>query len=282
MILWLLPLLNGDVIVSGQTDCPSPALVSTVLAESVTNETTEGHLHLSPASEGVAMTFTDPLGQSRTRILPAQGSCEEQAVRAGVVLAAWLASPEALALPPVDVQLQAKPLPPPPPVGAWWVGLGPGLAFDENGVAAAALGDVTRIGAGGHWGARVMLAISGTRTVAVGEGEARWMATQLAPAVLWQNMFRRFALQADVGLTASVFTAKGVGVPNAQRDWSAAWGAQAGVRGQGKGKLPFFVDLRLNAWPFAPDVVLVTSSDRMTTEIANVITTMTLGFAFAL
>lgn len=282
MILWLLPLLHSDVIVSGQTTCPSPALVSTILAESVTNESTEGHLHLSSSSQGVAMTFTDPLGQTRTRILPALGSCEEQAVRAGVVLAAWLAAPEALALPPVNVELQSKPLPPLAPKPSWWMSLGPGLAFDAQGVIASALGDLAIVGGGGHFGARLSLGVTGTRSVQVGDGEARWMAAQLSPAVLWQTSQRKVVMQADLGLVASLLTAKGIDVPRAQRDWSTAWGAQAGLRGVWKGKLPLFVDVRVNAWPFPPDVVVVYDNQRAAANIANVVSTMTLGFSFQL
>jgi hypothetical protein len=279
----LLSLLFSDVIVSGETTCPSPQLVSAALAEGVTDAQSEGRLHLSNSAQGTALTFTDAVGQARTRILPSTGSCEDQAVRASVVVAAWLAAPESLSLPPIDVHLQAAPLPVEIPT-QWLVAAGPRLSFDSAGLGWGGQADVTMQPATTRLGGRARIGALGPRSIGLGAGQANWMQFDLAPTVTC-NFANRSAFHAEVdaGPLLSVVTAKGQDFPSARRDASVAWGAEVSLRGHFDSSLPMFVELRGAAWVHAPRVVVTTSDEPNEVAKLRMLSAMiSFGFSFRL
>jgi hypothetical protein len=279
----LLSLLFSDVIVSGETTCPSPQLVSAALAEGVTDAHSEGRLHLGNSAQGTALTFTDAVGQARTRILPSTGSCEDQAVRASVVVAAWLAAPESLSLPPIDVHLQAAPLPVETPT-QWIVAAGPRLSIDGDGPGWGGQADLSMQPATTRLGGRVRLGALGSRNVAVSAGKANWMQFDLAPTVSW-NVARRLAFHADVdaGPSLSVITAKGQDVPAARRDSSVAWGGEVSLRGSFGATLPMFLELRGSAWVHAPRVVVTSSTEPDdVAKLRTLFAMLSFGFSFHL
>ena len=281
--LSLLSLLYSDVIVSGETTCPSPAIVSAALAEGVTDARSEGRLHLGKSGQGIALTFTDAVGQARTRILPATGSCEDQAVRATVVVAAWLAAPESLSLPPIDVHLEAPPLPKETHT-EWTIDVGPRISFDVQGLGWGGQADITMLPASTNFGARVRAGVLAPRSVVVGSGKANWMQFDLAPTVAW-NFWKRSAFHAEVdaGPSLSLITAKGQDVPAARRDSSVAWGGQVGSRGYFGSSLPMFIELRSSSWVRAPRVVVVpTNEPEQIAKLRTLVVMISFGFSFHL
>jgi hypothetical protein len=251
----VLALAPGGVEVVGDATCPTPADVAARLgglvpataaaveagdgrgAARVIVARTEGTMRLALVGANA--------NELATRELSTEGSCQDLAAAAAVVVAAWLADLNPDLTPSVTLPASAPPsvpppaiavTPPPPPVAnarPFAVGLGL-IASDVGGVVAPGAMLVGALGLDSRDLLALDASLSGTtsRSAAVGTlpGAASWTRATLAlgPALRLGNA----AISGDVHLQAlaALLHVRGVGVPNAASDTTAQLGVGAGAR----------------------------------------------------
>ena len=161
------------------------------------------------------------------RRLPAQGTCEERARGAAIVLATW----ESDVHPAFEREIAAPPAPPPPapppptdvvrtlppvtlaPERAKW-DLGAGVSTSVAGgafVAGARLAG-TFLGASGI-GAQMVVAGEGDRSTSAGSGQAIWSRYTAGAGPAFRRPFGAWAIDANLTLIAALFRVHGEQYP---------------------------------------------------------------------
>jgi hypothetical protein len=235
--------------VTGDSTCPTPGEVARRLAELAPAEAPAAPDALAARAivthDGAALRLVllgPNSNELAARELPPEGSCDDLATAAAVVVAAWRADLDTGLLP--GVRLPAPPPPPSPPVVARAAPaamvspparrLELGLGFVVSDVDGAVAPGAILIGSLGRGALGLDASLDGTtaRSASVGElpGAASWTRVTLAAGPAWQP--RRGALRADLhveGLLALLHV-RGVGVPNAASDTTFELGGAAGGR----------------------------------------------------
>jgi hypothetical protein len=290
LLVLVLALAPGGVKIAGDATCPAPAEIAARLAEFIPAAAgASGPSGALPAAK-VIVARTDRamrlvlLGPSSnelaTRELAAEGSCEDLAAAAAVVIAAWRAdlNPDltpSVSLPasasatlpvapsPIAVA-RAAPVEPAPP-RSFAIGLG--LIASETGgelVPGAML--VGAIGLG--WGGLALDAsASGTtsRSAAVGPLPAAASWTRATLAVGPALHLGHASLRGDVHLQAlaGLLHVRGVGVPNAVSDTTAELGVGTGARiDVVTGTSAVWLGLDVLTWPGEQRLLIDNSADK--------------------
>jgi hypothetical protein len=188
-------------LVAGET-CPAPvdveARVRAILHLAVEQQLSEGFVverHESGLYVELRSADSTLIGQ---RTLPAEGSCDELAQAAAVVLSAWLndahpdfagalppaapPDPEPEPTPPPEPVVEPKPAPPPAPPPApratpsrrLQVGVGFGAELSGESFAPSALVTLGFVPVAGGFGVSGVLAASSSRQLPLGPGQVAW------------------------------------------------------------------------------------------------------------
>ncbi len=241
-----LALRGIDVV--GDATCPAPAEVAAQVAA------------LGPAPDGDAPTAKVIVARTErtlrlelvgpnsndlaTRELPAEGSCEDLATAAAIVVASWRANLDPDLAPsvrlPANAPSPAIATPPaviraaPAPRASTPFAIGLGLVASETGGALAPGAVLVGALGLGPRGLALDASVSGTtsRTADVGalSGAASWTRATLALGPALQ--FGDARVRGDVHLQAlgALLHVRGVGVPNATSDTTVELGVGAGAR----------------------------------------------------
>lgn len=281
--MWLLLArlsLFGDIVVSGTSTCPSPHMVSSALAESLEEGSVTGALRVDAGANGTFLSYTDEAGGVRTRVLPQESSCEDQAARVLVVVASWLSAPPGLALPPEPLAASELVVATPAPEHTWRLGLAPLLAWDTQGFSAGGRMEVTWQSSARRLAWRTQLLGGAPRAVDV----ATWMYAALgvsASGVAWKTKAMEWTL--DAGPLASLVTARGRSLDEPARDWKLGIGANVGSRVTiPLGAFEPFIDLRGLAWLQAPTVRAMSRTGDVLEPLPRTMVQLSLGCTLSL
>ena len=294
----LLSLAQGALRFLGSPQCPDPAAIQTQLRalDPAALDSQELHLvMLESRTDGVQMRSSfDEQGQLlEERLLPGPMSCTEWARFSAAVLATWetdLAVPgrsTSHAPPVAPLQTWKGPESSPPPAlkdpWRWEVGFGISGSLAGNGTFALG-GEVLAGLAPPHspFGGQLILAGTGIRSLAVGDGSTNWQRFYLGLG--GDGVLGRGALRLDLGaaflfgllslsgkgysesLSSLVFD-PGVGV-SARGLWrfAPAWSAWAQLGGA--------------FWPKAQEAQVLAGATAYTARIPPVDFSLTLGLSF--
>lgn len=264
-------------LVEGET-CPAPEAVEprvrAILQLPPTRELTEGFV-VERREAGLFVELRSAEGATiGQRTLPKEGTCEELAQAAAVVLSAWLndahpdfagALPEPSVVEPSQAEPQApppaSPSPPqqsqtPPPKAApqrvlwpyrWELGLGVGADVSGEVAAAGTLrAAVLPIDSG--LGLSVTALIDATRSHRLGDGEVIWRRWPLALAPTWRWSERAWQLDASLGPALAWLHFVGQGFEPDKRQDGVTWAGYADLRIASRGKLGFWGGLSALAY----------------------------------
>ena len=223
----MLALASALVTVEGETDCPTPAAVSSALESLSPAATGTRHLaRLARDDQGLHIELVDEAGHvDKTRTLEPAGSCADLAGAAAIVISAWEGELER-GRPPVVLLVQA----PRPRRVTYEVGGGFAAALTGRDFAPGGIVEV-RVGSRrGRFGGRFAFTGTDARELALGNGHATWTRFQLAlgPQIRFRPGRFMFDLHAD-GVVA-VLMVSGVGFGAPKRDLDVDPGLGGGVR----------------------------------------------------
>jgi hypothetical protein len=247
--------------VTGEASCPAPAEVSRRLGEllPVTGDALQNHAPSMPgdataaarvvltrSQAGLRLVLLGPnANELATRELAAQGSCDDLAAAAAVVIAAWRADLDpdltpTVALPsrpepPVPVPPSIVRQPPPPlPARSRSFELGLGIMGSETGgdvAPGAVLTGALELGEG-RFGLDAGLSATTARSASVGPfaNAASWTRATLAlgPSAELRRDNLRLDLRAQA--LAALLHVRGVGLPTPGSDTVAELGVSAGAK----------------------------------------------------
>jgi hypothetical protein len=269
----LLALAPLGLVVTGDATCPAPADVARRLdglipATSEPPGSPVGRVIVTRNGPAMRLVLLGPnANELATRELPIEGTCDDLASAAAVVVAAWQAdlNPDltpAVALPakpaPAPVALAIAHAAPPTPASRR-LELGLGLVVsdvDGNLVPGAVL---TGAFGRGSFGLDASLMGTTSRTTAVGAlaTAASWTRVTLALGPAWQP--RRGALRGDVHVQGlvGVLHVRGVNLANAGSDTTPQLGAGAGAKMElVTGTSALWLGVDVFAWPGAQRLVI--------------------------
>ena len=213
--------------------CPSAAEVEQALASMLSSvsgvvgqdvakvERTGGHLRVELVDATAAVLAE--------RLLDGHGSCAELAELAAIVIASWESDVH-----PEFVRPHAEPLVAPPPATR-----APGAAFDVS--LGASLSQAGQLAAGGFLGAAwfprgkglglsFLVAGETTRTLEVGDGQARWRRWTGSPEIAWRWGRGGLAVDGHGGLALGWLATNGVNFSENKSNASFSLAVTAGIR----------------------------------------------------
>jgi hypothetical protein len=266
----LLALTAGTLEVRGDATCPAPADVARRLAEllpttakAVAPASPTGRVIVARNGLALRLVLLGPnANELATRELPTDGTCDDLATAAAVVIAAWqadlnpdltpavaLPSKPAVPVPAVATSAGARATPAPALPTRLELGLGL-MVSDVGDLAPGAI--VT--GALGRRNLGLVAGLMGTtsRTTAVGAlaNAASWTRVTLAVGPAWQP--RRGNLRAEVRVQGlvGVLHVRGMAVANAASDTTAELGAGVGGKlALATGTSSVWLGFDVLAWP---------------------------------
>ena len=265
--LVLILIASGSLDVAGDATCPKPAEVARRVDELIPTPAGAN----APDAARVIVTRNGAVlrlvllganaNELATRELAAEGSCEDLAAAAAVVVGAWRADLNPNLTPAVRWPAGARPEPPslaivrvaepPPRDRPFAVGLGL-VASDVGGGLATGGMLLGTVGLTSYFGLDASLSATTSRSVAVGTmpDAASWsrVALGLGPTV---GIGRgRVAGALHVEGLAALLRVRGVDVPNATGDTSAEIGAAAGGRLEiAAGTSAIWIGVDVLVWP---------------------------------
>jgi hypothetical protein len=243
-------LAPGGLDVTGDSTCPEPEAVARRLAELAPTDApaapdaAAGRVILTYNAQSLRLVLLGPnSNELAVRELASEGTCDDLATAAAVVVAAWKADLDTGLLPGVSLPPRPPPPAPPPtiarpapvaPPAARPLRLELGLGFVVSDVDGTVAPGAMLIGSFGRGALGLDASLDGTtsRNASVGElpGAASFTRVTLAVGPAWQP--RRGALRADLHLEGllAVLHVRGNGVPNAASDTTLQLGGAAGGR----------------------------------------------------
>src|SRR6185436_14838233 len=269
----LLTLAAAGVRVEGGTACPAPADVQTRLrallpgAEAPTSADADV-ARIVDSQGAVRITLLAPDGTTLgERSLAGGFPCPDLAAAAALVVATWETdvhpefaarlevAPPAPVPPPAPTVVRAAP-PAPAPQSAWTLGAGVFATLAPSGGEASPAGGATLeggwLGAGARWGARLALAATTSRTLALPSGDVDWRRATASAGVLWRLTATGRSAAVDLRADAVFAWISMVGNGFANNYEPAAFDAGAGLAGRlslGRGPLRPWLELGGVAWP---------------------------------
>jgi hypothetical protein len=242
----LLTLAPGALEIAGDTDCPAPADVARRLSDLLpASASPAARVVVTRTPATLRLVLVDASARElAARELAANGSCDDLAAAAAVVVAAWRADLDPDLAPAVRLPAP-PPAPPPPPQPAVSVRAEPPAAPPERpfavalGLLASVSGDVVpgaalqaTVGLHGRIGLDASLSDTTSHTAAVGAlaGAASWTRPALALGPSFAFGAESVRGHVHVELVGGLLRVRGVDVPNPASDSSLQLGGAAGGR----------------------------------------------------
>jgi hypothetical protein len=216
----LLSALPSVIQVTGESPCPTPAIVEQRLRALVPPDGGAQVVELRGTEHQVTLVLLDSQGRFITeRAFEVDRPCDAMADELAITVASWLSDlePEPLPATPLPKSVnEVKAIAPNTAAArhgwAWEIALGPTGSFNSSGIAPGAL---LEVGAGpslGRWRLAVIGAYEGPQQMALGEGQVRWDSRQigvggayaLTPSP-WQLELLGDLMLADLRLSGSGF-----------------------------------------------------------------------------
>jgi hypothetical protein len=248
-----LVLVAGLVDVGGSAVCPAPARVAEALAPLLPASSAAARPHRAELTTDGALVLVKlhaPDGASlRDRALPAEGTCDDLARAAAVVIAAWAGTDltflHSASGPPATVETSKKVRSVPRfEIAGSFVGSLAGADFAAGGGVEVMVAP-PRVNAAGR------MAIHGTdtREQALATGGARWTRVALSLGPMWRLRPGRFLVDLHADLLLALLTIEGQRFDTIDRAFAFDPGLGAGVRaGVKAGPTAPFVGLRIAGW----------------------------------
>src|SRR5579872_766777 len=284
----------GGMIIDGSATCPTATEValrfSTLSGPSAMDSGVRAWIEM--AEDGVEIVLRRAEGAliGRRRI-PAQGTCDERARIAAIVLATWESDvhpaferppmPTPSSPPPAPADDIVKPMPPTVPdhrKTAWDVGVGvsssvAGGAFVAGARLAAAFMRPSGIGA------QLTVGGEGDRSTAAGAGQAVWSRITAGAGPAYRRQLGAWAIDASFTVVAALFRVHGEQYPISYQ--SSGWdgGVSAGVRliAPGRAWRPW---LAIDATRWLDTRVVQDEVSGQTPEVPPWMASASLGFSF--
>jgi hypothetical protein len=250
-LLWLTPVPEIAVTVTGASQCPTPAAVTDRVATLLPRGSAAmGSAQLADAGTALVIVMRNQLGAVTERRLPRAGeTCDELAAAAATVVATWLSDLHPNFPAQFVVDDNHRP------------GWGLTGALGLSGSVAPGAGAAGW--AGGIWasagvfptqrlGARLGLTGETERRFPVGAGQAlsRRLSAALGP-VLRADLGQDALVEVTAAAVAARFTLRGQGFAQGLDSESVDWGASAGVLLTTRHAFGPFVALEAITWPLA-------------------------------
>jgi hypothetical protein len=259
---------TGSLDVTGDATCPAPAEVARRVDELLpspasANATDAAKVVVTRNGRVLRLVLLGAKSNElATRELAAEGSCEDLAAAAAVVVGAWRADLNPNLTPAMRLPAGARPEPPSleispatsePPARDRPFAVGLGLVASDTGGDVAPGGMLLgTLGLTSHFGLDASILATTSRSAAVGT---------LPDAASWSRVTLAFGPEVGLGRArvtgafhvealAALLRVRGVGAPNASADTSAEIGGAAGGRLEiATGTSAVWVGLDVLAWP---------------------------------
>ncbi len=184
------------------------------------------------------------IGDRQVRL---QKSCEDMALTAATILAAWESDPAAPGPLAVDDGLPPTPGPERAPI-AVEAGLGGGAAL-VGGVAAVAAAEARFGFHESRWQARLGASMESARTADLPPGSVDWQHTTFALGLVLRSVKSRWLFGADAGPVLGFMTLQSTGLGPVVTRRSFEYGATMGLRfGHHLGRATVWAEGRTNLW----------------------------------
>jgi hypothetical protein len=280
----VLALASAGLEVTGDSTCPSPSEVVRRLDEILTasaptaRDAIAARVIVTHDGPSLRLVLLGPnSNELAARELAPEGTCDELATAAAVVVASWRADLDpglspGVRLPPrpppppsAIVARVEPPQPPPAPATPRRLELGLGLVASEVD-GALAPGAMLTFGLGrGAFGLDASLDGTTSRSAPVGPlpGVASWTRVTLAAGAAWQP--RRGALRADLHLQGLLggLRVRGVDLPSAGSDTTLELGAAAGGRiSLATGTSAAWLGFDVRGWPGTQRLLITNDPDQ--------------------
>jgi hypothetical protein len=291
--MWLvLAALTGLFRVEGQTDCPTPDAVGAALAKlgGLTSAGAGDRIALAAGDEGLTVRWLDGAGHERhTWRLPRDGTCQELADAAALVVAVWAGHVDAGRVPSPQLPEAGPPVEPRAQLfasarrsrlayevaAALLVGWEPGAAASFGGSAVVTLGPRSS-----RFTARLALSAQSLQRHDIAIGRIGW--TRPALSLGAQVRLARAALVFDLSIdaVAALLVLDGEGFHPTHQSYDFDPGLDVGVRlGYRLRWVTPFVEARLVGWLRPQTAVLDGLGSRF--DLPRIDLWMSVGLAFS-
>ncbi len=255
------------VVVSGSSQCPTPATVQVLLGQLLPEQASEDSVSLEQVDGALKLEMRSAVsGTVFRRQLPTRHTCQQQAAIAATVIAAWQIDSQSVPVAPV----LPPPAPPPPPsdtagrprrsyeVAGAVSGSGAGDSYTIGGLL-----DVLLLPSRKPIALRFGLFGAALRSFPISTGQALWTRTGLRLSGGYRFLpesSRRFSLDCFADLAVALVYLTGRGFDRVYTGFDADVGAGGSIRvGRQLGPVRMFWELGLTGW-LRPQVVTAQGS----------------------